>query len=80
MDSGVNWNGTHFLANHSVGGRDFPLVGGECFYNKMPCYFKCCVVNCQPWAPKSHCVCVCVCIGGGSVEADKLAVNTEEGF
>lgn len=50
--------------------------GGECFYNMMPCYFKCGIVHCQPWAPKSH----CVCVGGGSVEVDKLAVNTQERF
>lgn len=32
------------------------MVGGECLYNKMPCYFKCCVVNSEPQAPQPHCV------------------------
>lgn len=31
-------------------------MGGECLYNKMPCYFKCCVVNSEPQAPQPHCV------------------------
>lgn len=67
------------LANHRVDGRDFLLVGGECFYNKMPCYFKCCVVNSRPQASKSHCV-LGWGWGGAGVLADKFTINTQEGF
>lgn len=51
-------------------------MGGDCFYNEMPCCFKCCVVSSQPYAPRSH----CVHGGGGSANADKCAVNTQAGF
>ena len=67
-----------FFSKSQGWGRDFPLVGGECFYNKMPCYFKWCIVSSQPRAPKSHCMCGLGVRRG--VEADKFAVNTQEAF